>query len=130
MLILILILKLVKADTTCIPRVPKRASVRSSHQRCSVRKGVLRNFVKFTGKHLCQNLFFNKVAGLRPATLLKKRLWRRCFLLSCEFWNISKNTFFTEHLWATASDLFLIKKSAITRRESFKWAPSSKELYS
>ena len=25
---------------------------RSSHRRCSVRKGVLRNFAKFTGKHL------------------------------------------------------------------------------
>ena len=25
---------------------------------------VLRNFAKFTGKHLCQSLFFNKVAGL------------------------------------------------------------------
>ena len=25
----------------------------SSHQRCSVKKGVLRNFAKFTGKHLC-----------------------------------------------------------------------------
>ena len=23
--------------------------------------------------------FFNKIAGLRPATLLKKRLWYRCF---------------------------------------------------
>ena len=32
------------------------------------------NFAKFTGKHLCQSLFFNKIAGLRPATLLKKRL--------------------------------------------------------
>ena len=30
------------------------------------KKGVLRNFAKFTGKHLCQGLFFNKVAGLRP----------------------------------------------------------------
>ena len=37
---------------------------RSSHRRCSVRKIVLRNFAKFTGKHLCQSLFFNKVAGL------------------------------------------------------------------
>ena len=52
---------------------------RSSHWRCSVRKGVLRNFAKFTGKHLCQSLFLNKVAGLRPAILLKKRLWHRCF---------------------------------------------------
>ena len=43
------------------------------------KKGVLRNFTKFTGKHLCQSLSFNKVADLRPATLLKKRLWHRCF---------------------------------------------------
>ena len=27
---------------------------------CSVRKGVLKNFAKLTGKHLCQSLFFNK----------------------------------------------------------------------
>ena len=30
-------------------------------QRCSVKKGDLRNFAKFTGKHLCHSLFFNKV---------------------------------------------------------------------
>ena len=35
--------------------------------RCSVKNGALRNFAKFTGKHLCQSLFFNKVAGLRLA---------------------------------------------------------------
>ena len=44
-----------------------------------MKKGVLRNFAKFTGKHLGQSLLFNKVAGLRPATLLKGRLWHRCF---------------------------------------------------
>ena len=54
-------------------------AIRSSHQRCSVRKGVLRNFAKFTGKHLCQSLFFNKVSGSGPATLFKKRLWYMCF---------------------------------------------------
>ena len=52
---------------------------RSSHQRCSIKIGVPRNFTKFTGKHLCQSLFFNKVAGPRPATLWNKRLWYRCF---------------------------------------------------
>ena len=36
-----------------------------SHRRCSERRGVLRNFAKFTGKHLCQSLFFNKVACRR-----------------------------------------------------------------
>ena len=48
-------------------------SSRSSHRRCSVRKGVLRNFAKFIGNCQCQSLFLIKVAGLRP--LLKKRLW-------------------------------------------------------
>ena len=37
---------------------------RSSQRRCSVKKSVLRNFAKCTGKHLCQRLFFNKVTGL------------------------------------------------------------------
>ena len=49
---------------------------RSSHQMFYVKR-VLKNFAKFTGKHLPQNLFFNEVAGLRPATLLKKRLGHR-----------------------------------------------------
>ena len=52
---------------------------RSSHRRCSVKKDVLKNTAKITGNHLLQSFFFNKVAGLRPATLLKKRLWHRCF---------------------------------------------------
>ena len=29
---------------------------RSNHRRCSIRKDVLRNFAKFTGKHLCHSL--------------------------------------------------------------------------
>ena len=49
-------------------------------------KGVLRNFAKFTRKDLCQRLF-NKVAGLRPATLLKKRLCTGAFLwILRDFW--------------------------------------------
>ena len=47
-----------------------------------MKKGVLKYFAKFTRKHLCQCLFFNKVSGLRPVTLLKKRLWHRCFLVN------------------------------------------------
>ena len=43
------------------------------------KKGVLKNFIKFTGKHLCRGLFFNKVENLRLATLLKTRLRHRCF---------------------------------------------------
>ena len=50
---------------------------------------------KFTGKLLCQSQ--------RPATLLKMRLWHRCFPVN--FFEISKNIFFTEHLWTTAFDI-------------------------
>ena len=62
----------------------KRKKNRKSHRRCSVKKVVLRNFAKITEKHLCQSLFFNKVEGLRSATLLKKRLWHRCFPVNFE----------------------------------------------
>ena len=44
-------------------------------QRCSVIKMFIEISQKFTRKHLCQGLFFNKVSGLGSATLLKKRLW-------------------------------------------------------
>ena len=48
------------------------------------KKCALKYFVKFTGKQLCQSLFFNKVAGLRPVTLFKKRSWHRCFPVNFE----------------------------------------------
>ena len=40
-------------------------------RRCSERKGVLRNFANFTGKHLWKSLFFNKIADLQGLTLIK-----------------------------------------------------------
>ena len=75
----------------CLVQTQYHEKIRSSHQRCSMKKGVLRNFAKFPGKYLCQSLFFNKVAALRPATLLKKRLAQ---VFSCKFCEISKNIFF------------------------------------
>ena len=72
---------------------------------CSVRKAVLRNFAKFTEKHLCQSVFFNKVAGLSPATLFKKKLWHRCFLV--DFAKFLRTPF----LWNTSGRLLLKKLS-------------------
>ena len=37
---------------------------RSNHPEVFCKNVVFRNFAKFAGKHLCQRLFFNKVAGL------------------------------------------------------------------
>ena len=55
------------------------------------KKGVLRTFTKFTGTHLCQSTFFNKVAGLRPANLL-------CYF-PMNFIKFLRTPFLTEHLW-------------------------------
>ena len=69
---------------------------RSSRPEVFCKLGALRNFTKFTGKHLCQGLFLNKVAGLRPTTLLKKGLWHKCFTVN--FAKFLRAPFFTEHL--------------------------------
>ena len=45
-----------KADVQSRPE-----NYRSSHPRCSIGKGVLKNFAKFTGKHLFQSLFLIKL---------------------------------------------------------------------
>ena len=58
-------------------------SFRSSHRFCN--KGILRNFEKFTGKHLCQSHFFNKAAG---------------------FTKFLRTNFLTEHLQATHSKVW------------------------
>ena len=44
-------------------------NVRSSHWNSSVKKGVLRNFASFTGKHLCWSLFLIEFQTFRPAAL-------------------------------------------------------------
>ena len=67
----------------------KKNNWRSSRPEEFCKKGVLRNFTKFTGKHLCQSL--------RPATLLKMRLWHRCFPVN--FVKFLRTPFLTEHIW-------------------------------
>ena len=51
---------------------------RSSRLQMFFKIGAFKSFAKFTGKHLCWSLFLKKLAGSRPATLLK-RLQHRCF---------------------------------------------------
>ena len=59
--------------------------VRSSHRRCSIKKGVLKNVTKFTGQHRCQSLFFIN-PYVQNATynerLMKLKLLRETLLLS------------------------------------------------
>ena len=57
--------------------VSHHKNLRSSRLEVYCKKDVLRNFAKFTGKHPCQSVYFNKVAQV----------------FSCEFCEVSKNTF-------------------------------------
>ena len=83
----------------------KQSKNRSSRPVVFYKKGVLRNFTKFTRRQLCQSPFFNKVAGLRPATLLKRRLWHRCFPVN--FAKFLRTPFITEQLRSVKKESFL-----------------------
>ena len=102
---------------------------RSSRPEVSCKKGVLGNFAKFTGQHLCQNLFFNKVVGLRPANLLKKRLWHSCFPVN--FAEFLRTPFLTEHhRWLLLNaKVFTCKILIATKKRSFVWETSSFPSY-
>ena len=85
-----------------------------------MKKGVLRNVTKFTGKHLCQSLFFKPQA----CNFIKKETLAQVFF--CEFCDISKNTFFTEDLLATTSDEHSLMCSC-TSKNNNEQTPNNKE---
>ena len=66
--------------------------------------GALKNFANFTGKHLCWSLLFTKLQAFRVATLIKKTPTQ---VLSCEIWEILKNTYFGNS-WTAASVYWLL----------------------
>ena len=78
---------------------------RSSRLEVLCRKGVFKNFAKFTAKQNPESLFPEP----RPATFLKKRLWHRCFAL-----NLAKflRTFFFYRTLPVAASAFINKSRA------------------
>ena len=92
------------------------------------KRGALRNFTKFTGKHLCQSLFLNKVSGKR---------YKNMYIFRC-----TKNNFFCQRfghiywrnpLWQTSFfavfQLQLLWSVILSSHK--KWSfPSSKDLFS
>ena len=85
---------------------------RSSHRRCSVKK-VFLEISRNSQENTCARVSF--LIKLQAAfNLIKKDTLVQVF--SCEFYEISKNTFFTEHPWATAS------KQTLFPNFSFLWS--------
>ena len=68
---------------------------RSSHRRCSAKKGVLKNFANFKGKHLCWGLLLIKLQSWRTTTLLKRDSNTDVSYDICQNF---KNIYFEEHL--------------------------------
>ena len=82
-----------------------QSDIRSSRPEVFCKKCVLKNFAKFTGKQLYQNLFFNKVALKK--NFIKKEALAQVF--SCEFCEISKNSFPYRKPPVAASEHLLIE---------------------
>ena len=89
---------------------------RHRHRRCFIKDDVPKNFAKFKGKHLCQGLFFNEVAGLEAWNFIKDETLAQ--MLSFEFCEMFKNTFITEDLRTTASDF---SYTAFFKQCLFRW---------
>ena len=84
---------------------------RSSLPEVFWKKDVLRNLTKFTGKHLCQSLFFNKVARLETLAQVFSR----------EFSQISRNIFLHRAPLVAASGFSRLRTSYTVRFPGFAW---------
>ena len=80
-------------SANCISNI---GSCRSSRSQILFKIGVLKKSPIFTGV-FHRSLFFNKAAGLRPATLSKMRPLRTCFPVNIA--QFLRTSFFIEHLW-------------------------------
>ena len=66
----------------------KLFAVRSNHRRCSIKKGVLENFAKLTGKNLYQSLLFIKKKD--PGTSIFLRIWTTASIAEEHFCRFSE----------------------------------------
>ena len=71
-----------------------------------MKKGVLEISQNSQQKTCTRVIFLNKVTDLQACNIIKKEIVAQ--VRSCEFCEIFKNTFFTEHLLTTASIIIWI----------------------
>ena len=64
----------IKSEHGTIIRTYHSSMIRDSDSQVYYKKAVLKCSKIFTKENLCMTLFLNKVAGLRPETLFRKRL--------------------------------------------------------
>ena len=95
------------------PVLQKTTIYRSSRPEVFCKKGVLRNFAKFTGKHLRQSLLFNNLQ------LYQKRDWYRW--LPVNLAKFLRTPFFTKHFWWMLLSLLVqgLRKPYLKNRKRF-----------
>ena len=98
---------------------------RNSHSKMFCKKGVLKSFTNFTGKHLCWSLFFKKAADLRGATLLK-----RSSSTDLSLWILRNflKTYFAEHLQTNIVFNFLLKLNGTRKQRNIKFNEKKRVL--
>ena len=81
------------------------------------KKGVCKDFAKFTGKHLFWSFFYNKIEGLQPVTL-----WKREYGTCIFQWNLQN---LSEPIFCRTSpeDCFCCLKSTLG------WSDLNKETF-
>ena len=73
---------------------------RNSNQRCSMKKGIL-EILQNSQENNCARVFFLIKLQAQTCNFIEKETLTQVF--SYEVCKISKNTFLTKHIWATAS---------------------------
>ena len=94
------------------------------------KEGVLRNFARFTGKHLCQRLFFNKV---RPATPFLQNTSGRLLLFIANqhfIWEFIKNKCL-KNIWKSCLGIIIktLLKSFITDSKNINDSKSCTQMH-
>ena len=66
---------------------------------CSLKRDVLKDFIKSTGKTMCWSLLFYKITGLKPevCNFVKKETLAQ--VPSCKFYKIWVSIIFMEYIW-------------------------------
>ena len=88
------------------------------YQRCSVKK-VFLEILQNSQENTCATLLIK----LQPCNFIKKESLAQVF--SCKFCEVSKNTFFSEHLWPTAFS----ERSYIWQKMNVLWSPWSVAVF-
>ena len=88
--------------------------VEAAVRRCSVKK-VFLEISQNSQENTCARVSFLIKLQAWPATLLKKRLWHRCFPVN--FAKFLRTPFFTEHLWWLLLNMISTISSSITSHQ-------------